>query len=119
MVINQGDIYWIRAEEPGSSELGYYPHPYVVVQDDVFNHSRLDTVVVCALTSNLKQAKALGNVLLEFREANLPQQSVVVVSKVSTVDKTRLGEYVGTLTGQRISQILAGMRFLQTSYFDR
>jgi mRNA interferase MazF len=119
MVINQGDIYWIRAEEPGGSELGYYPHPYVVVQDDVFNHSRLNTVVVCALTSSLKQAKAPGNVLLEAGEANLPRQSVVVVSKVSTVEKTRLGEYAGTLTGQRIDQILAGMRFLQASFFDR
>lgn len=117
MIVNQGDIYWIQAEEPGESELGYYPHPYVVVQDNVFNHSRINTVVVCVLTSNLKQANAPGNVLLEVDEANLPRQSVVVVSKVSTVNKTQLGEYIGTLNEQRVSQILAGMRFLQISFF--
>ena len=117
MVINQGDIYWIQQEESNDSELGHYPHPYVVVQENVFNHSRIHSVVVCALTSNLKQANAPGNVLLDVSEGNLPKQSVVVVSKVSSVDKIQLGEYIGTLTKQRVHQILAGMRFLQASFF--
>lgn len=117
MIINQGDIYWIQAEEQGATELGYYLHPYVVIQDNILNHSRINTVVVCALTSNMKQANAPGNVLLDTGEANLPQQSVVVVSKVSTVDKTQMGKYIGTLSEQRVKQILAGMRFLQASFF--
>lgn len=71
-------------------------------------------VIVCALTSNLKRAKELGNVLLEIGEANLPRQSVVVVSRRSTMDKTQLGEYIGTLTQQRIDQVLSGLRFLQS-----
>ncbi len=117
MVINQGDIYWIQEAEPNDSELGHYRHPYVVIQDTVLNQSRINTVVVCALTSNIKQANVPGNVLLEAGEANLPRQSVVVVSKVSAVDKTKLGEYIGTLTEQRVNQIFAGMRFLQASFF--
>jgi len=112
MVINQGDIYWVPLEEPGESEPGY-THPHVVIQDNIFNRSRINTVIVCALTSNIKRAKAPGNVLLEAGEANLPRQSVVVVSQVSTVDKTQLGEYIGSLTEQRVNQILAGMQFLQ------
>lgn len=111
MPIDQGDLYWVSLEGPDGS-LGY-PHPHVVVQDDIINHSRVDTVVVCALTTNLKRAKAPGNVLLEAGEANLPRQSVVAVSQVSTVDKGQLGEYIGSLSRQRIDQILAGMRFLQ------
>jgi mRNA interferase MazF len=99
-------------EEPSGSKLGY-PHPHVVIQDNVINRSRVNTVVVCALTTNLKRAKAPGNVLLEAGEANLPKQSIVVVSQVSTVDKAQLGEYIGSLTRQRIDQVLAGMRFLQ------
>jgi mRNA interferase MazF len=113
MVINQGDIYWVPLEEPDGSEPGYI-HPHVVVQENVFNRSRLKTVVVCALTTNLKRAKAPGNVLLEAGEANLPKQSVVVVSQVSMVEKIQLGEYIGSLTEQRVNQILAGMRFLQS-----
>jgi mRNA interferase MazF len=107
MVINQGDI-----DEPSAAEPGY-THPHVVIQDNVFNRSRINTVVVCALTTNLKRATAPGNVLLEVGEANLPKQSVVVVSQVSSVDKMQLGEYIGSLTKERISQILAGMQFLQ------
>lgn len=107
MVIKQGDVYWVTLEESS------YPHPQVVIQEDVINHSRIHTIVVCGLTTNLKQANFPGNVLLEPGEANLPRQSVVVVSQVSTVEKKRLGEYIGTLTPQRINQILAGMRFLQ------
>ena len=114
MVINQGDVYWAQPQEMHDSEPGY-PHPYVVIQDDAINHSRINTVVVCALTSNLKRAKAPGNVLLEAGEANLPRQSVVEISKISLVEKNQLGEFIGTLSGQRIDQILAGMRFLQLS----
>ena len=110
--ILQGDIYWIQAPE-----LGEHPHPYVVIQDDVLNRGRVPTVIVCALTTNRKQFNAPGNVLLSVGEANLPQQSAVVVSKVSTVEKTGLGEYIGTLTPERVTQILTGMRFLQLSFF--
>jgi len=117
-VIHQGGIYWIQAEAPNQSELGQHPHPYVVIQDDILNHSRINTVVVCALTTNRKQFNTPGNVLLEAGEANLPKPSVVVVSKVSTVDKTGLGEYIGTLSPERISQIWAGMRFLQLTFFN-
>ena len=116
--INQGDIFWIRPEEAIQAELGHYPHPYVVVQDNLFNHSRIHSVVVCALTSNLKQAQAPGNVLLEPGEANLLQQSVVVVSKISAVHKRQLGGYIGSLNEQRIEQILAGLQFLHTSFWD-
>jgi mRNA interferase MazF len=48
----------------------------VVIQNNVFNRSRINTVVVCALTSNLQRAAAPGNVLLEAGEADLPKQLV-------------------------------------------
>src|SRR5438045_4000869 len=87
--INRGDVFWIAAADSRGPAPGY-SHPHVVVQDDVFNHSRITTVIVCALTSNLHRAQEPGNVLLEVGEGNLPRQSVVVVSQVSTVDKARL-----------------------------
>lgn len=118
-LINQGDIFWIEAQPLDETELGTHRHPYVVVQDDLFNHSRVHSVVVCALTTNLKQASAPGNLLLEVGEANLPKQSAVVVSKVSAVEKSQLGDYIGSLDKPRVEQILAGIAFLQTSYFAR
>jgi len=111
MVINQGDIYWIDLGEPSGSAPGYL-HPHVVIQNNVFNLSRINTVVVCALTSNLQRAETPGNVLLNEGEANLPKQSVVIVSQIFTVDKSDLGEYIGTLSRKRMRQILEGIKML-------
>jgi len=111
MVINQGDIFWIDLEEPRGSEPGYR-HPHVVVQNNLFNRSKIGTVVVCALTSNLKRANAPGNVLLEKKEANLPKPSVANVSQIFTVDKNQVGEYIGTLSPRRVRQILDGIKLV-------
>ena len=111
MVISQGDIFWVDLDEPTGSGPGYR-HPHVVIQNNVFNRSRINTVVVCALTSNLQRAKAPGNVLLESGEADLPKQSVVVVSQLFTVDKSQLSEHIGTLAKKRIRQILDGIKLL-------
>ena len=111
MVINQGDVYWVDLDEPSGSGPGYR-HPHVVIQNNVFNRSRINTVVMCVLTSNLKRAKAPGNVLLEKGEANLPKQSVVNVSQIFTVDKGDLVERIGTLSRKRVRQILDGVSLL-------
>jgi len=116
--INRGDVFWIGPDD-SRGPVPSYAHPHVVVQNDVFNHSRITTVVVCALTSNLHRASEPGNVLLEVGEGNLPKQSVVVVSQVTSVDKARLGERIGSLSDTRVKQILAGLRFQQVSFFGR
>jgi mRNA interferase MazF len=114
--INRGDVFWL-APDDSRGPAPSYSHPHVVVQDDVFNHSRISTVVVCALTSNLRRRNEPGNVLLDAGEGDLPEQSVVVVSQVSSVDKARLGERIGSLSDERVEQILAGLRFQQASFF--
>ena len=111
MVINQGDIFWIDFRTPGGSEPGYR-HPHVVIQNNVFNRSRINTIVVCTLTSNLKRVGAPGNVPLKKGEANLPKKSVVNISQLFTVNKSDLREKIGTLSKDRISQILQGIRLL-------
>ena len=112
MEVSQGDVYWVTLKGVDGLEPGV-PHPHVVIQENVINRSRIHTVVVCGITTNSKRVNLPGNILLEAGEANLPRQSIVVVSQVSSVEKTRLGEYIGSLSRQRIDQILAGMRFQQ------
>lgn len=68
MVIRQGEVFWIDLGEPRGSAPGYR-HPHVVVQNNLFNQSRINTSVVCAITSNLARATAPGNVLLRKGEA--------------------------------------------------
>src|SRR5688572_29615402 len=115
-LIYRGDLFWIEPDDSRGA-VPTYSHPHVVVQEDVFNHSRIATVIVCALTSNLHRAKEPGNVLLAAGEGNLPLQSVVLVSQIAAVEKARLGERIGSLSAARVDEIVAGLRFLQTSYF--
>jgi len=115
-LVNYGDIFWVEADESVGSISGS-PHPHVVVQLDVFNHSRISTVVVCSLSSNLKRASEPGIVLLEPGEGGLERQSVVIASQVSSICKTRLGQRIGSLSHQRVDQVVAALRFLQVSHF--
>lgn len=110
-MIRQGDIYWIDLDDPKGSGPGYR-HPHVVVQNNVFNSSRIGTVVVCALTSNVKRADAPGNVLLKKGEANLKKDSVVNISQLVTVDKDDLLEKIGALSSARVREIITGIRLL-------
>lgn len=114
----QGDLFWVEPDETRGSVPGQ-PHPHVVVQDDVFNRSRIGTVVVCSLTSNLTRATEPGNVLLDPGEGGLAKQSVVVVSQLSCLYKWRLGTRIGSLSPSRVAQIMAGIRFQQVSFFNR
>lgn len=111
MVINQGDVFWVDLGEPAGSEPAYR-HPHLVIQNDVFNRSRLNTVVVCALTSNLERAKSPGNLLLEKGEANLPKASVVNITQIFTVNKQDLVEKIGTLSLFRMAAVLEGIGLL-------
>ncbi|TWI00976.1 mRNA interferase MazF [Luteimonas cucumeris] len=114
--INRGDIFWVAADESMGSIPGS-PHPHVIVHDDVFNHSRIPTVVVCSLSSNLRRASEPGVVLLEAGEGGLERRSVVIASQVSSIAKEQLGERIGSLSVQRVDQVIAALRFLQVSHF--
>ena len=111
MVIKQGDIYWVDLGSPSGSAPGF-THPHLVIQNNLFNQSKLNTVVVCALTSNVKRAEAPGNVLLRKGEANLKKKSVVNITQIVTVDKSDLKEKIGTLSSSRVNQVVEGIKLL-------
>ncbi|NPV41375.1 MAG: type II toxin-antitoxin system PemK/MazF family toxin [Anaerolineae bacterium] len=108
--ITPGDIYWLALPGPDGSEPGI-AHPHVVIE--VLN--RAGTVRVCTISTNLKRVNYPGNLRLAAGEGGLPKPSVVLVSRASTVQKTQLGTYIGSLALERVAQILSGMRFLRRS----
>jgi len=111
MVTLQGDVFWVDLGEPSDSEPGHR-RPCVVIQNDLFNRGRIKTTIICTLTSNLKRGRSPGNVTLFKDEANLPHKSVVNISQMYTVDKSKLHEKIGTLSKERIEEILAGVRLI-------
>jgi len=114
----QGDIYWVRFGRSGDSGPSG-KRPAVIIQSNLLNRSNIQTTVVTLLTSNLKIARIPGNVRLKKGTANLPKASVVVVSQMATVDKTRLLEKIGTLSQEKLIEVVDGCRqIISLNIFD-
>lgn len=109
MVVQRGEIWWADLEDPRGSAPGFR-RPVVVVQSDAFNRTRIGTVVIIAITSNLRLLDAPGNVLLTSRSAGLPRDSVANVSQIVTVDRGVLAERVSQLDTTTMGAIGRGMR---------
>ncbi len=107
--MKRGEIWWATLADPVGSEPGYR-RPVLVVQSDEFNESRIRTVVVLTLTSNLRLASAPGNVPCRKTETGLPRESVVNVSQAATINKTRLTQRVGRLPARLMQQVESGLR---------
>ncbi|PSR16566.1 mRNA interferase MazF2 [filamentous cyanobacterium CCP3] len=109
MVMHRGEIWWANFPDPVGSEPGYR-RPVVVVQDDIFNQSRINTVIVVIITSNLPIASAPGNVLLPRHVSGLPRDSVANVSQIFTIDKQFLTERIGSLPDALQQELDDGLR---------
>lgn len=92
----RGEIWWANLPDPMGSEPGYR-RPVLIIQDDTFTQSRLRTVIVIIITSNIELAIAPGNVFLSPDTTGLPRDSVANVSQIFTVDKAFLTERIGSL----------------------
>ena len=107
--IQRGEIWWADLPEPRPSEPGYR-RPVLVVQADSFNRSRIQTVIVAVITSNLELADVPGNVLVPARSTGLPRDSVVNVSQLLTLDRGFLTEQAGTLPPRLQNSVDEGLR---------
>jgi len=109
--MHRGEIWWASLPRPTGSGPGYR-RPVLVVHSNEFNDSRIQTVVVAAITSNLRLAAAPGNVSCGRRETGLSRPSVVNVSQVLTVDKRLLTGRVGVLPARLLRQVEDGLRLV-------
>lgn len=109
--IRRGEIRWATLPAPIGSGPGYR-RPIVVVQSEPFNRSAIGTVVVCAITKNLRLADAPGNVRLRRAESGLPQASVINVSALVSLDRKLIGASVGRLRQSTQSRVDEGLRLV-------
>lgn len=105
----RGELWWANLPNPVGSEPGYR-RPVLIVQDDIFTQSRINTIIVVIITSNLKLAQAPGNVFLPQSLSGLNKDSVVNVSQIFTVDKTFLVERIGLLPNYLQEEVDEGLR---------
>jgi mRNA interferase MazF len=109
--MKRGEIWWASLPEPAGSGPGFR-RPVLVIQADAFNDSRIATVVVAVITSNLALAEAPGNVRLAKSDSGLPKASVVNVSQIITLDRSLLSARVKTLPGKVAQRVNAGLQLV-------
>lgn len=111
MVIRRGEIWWTDLPELVGSGPGYR-RPVLVVQDDHFNNSNIQNVVVAVITANLNIARAKGNLLITRKQSGLPKDSVINVSQLVTIDKSLFVEFVDTLSDAKMELVDEGLRLV-------
>jgi mRNA interferase MazF len=104
----RGEIWWVDFGIPFGSEAGFR-RPVLVVQDDAFNESRIKTIVVLPLTTNLRLLDAPGNVLVNSRESKLDEDSVIIVAQFYALDRQKFIERISKVKRETMEKVENGM----------
>jgi mRNA interferase MazF len=113
MVIRNGSIYWV-VFSPGKGSEPIGRRPGLVIQNDILNDSKLNTVIMLAITSTMKFGELPGNVVLRKGEANLPKRCVINTTQIKSVDKNSIKEKIGTLSKRRMDEVYDGLKLVLT-----
>ena len=110
-MIDRGELWWSDLGEPKGSGPGYR-RPVLVVQGDTFNRSRIATVVVATMTSNVDLADVPGTVFVAKGRTGMPKDSVANLSQLFTVDRRTLERRIGRLTSRQMQHIDSALRLV-------
>jgi mRNA interferase MazF len=108
-VIARGEVWWADLGSPRGSAPALR-RPVLVVSDDRYNASRLQTVIIVVLTSTARLAALPGNVAVVAELSGLEKDSVVNVTQVTTIDRATLEDRVGMLPTWLMTQVDDGLR---------
>ena len=109
--MRRGELWWASLPAPRGSEPGYR-RPVLIVQANEFNASAIGTVLVAAITTNLRLAEAPGNVPLTKKRSGLRQDSVVNLSQILTINKSVLRDRIGRIEGRELHALNEGLRLV-------
>ena len=109
--MRRGELWWATLPSPTGSGPGLR-RPVLVVQANQFNESRIPTVVIAAVTSNLALANAPGNVRVSRADSGLSKASVINVSQVLTIDRNLLTRRVRALPAPAMTRVDEGLRLV-------
>ena len=111
MVIRKGSIYWVDFS-PGKGSEPIGRRPGLVIQNNALNDSRINTVIMLAITSNLRFGELPGNVALREGEVNMPKSCVINVTQIKSVDKNSIKEKIGTLSNNKMQEVSEGLKLV-------
>lgn len=103
----RGDIFYADMGVVHGSEQGGF-RPFVIIQNDMGNRFS-PTVIGVAITSQINKAKIPTHVAISSNNYGIIDDSVVLCEQIKTLDKSRLGKYIGHMTRrdmQRVNEAL-------------
>jgi mRNA interferase MazF len=109
--MTRGEIWWADLGEPFGSEPGFL-RPILVIQDNSFNESNLNTVIVVCITTNLSLAEAPGNIFLHKSISRLPKDSVINITQIASIDKKRFNKKISKLDYDSIFEIEKSIKLI-------
>jgi mRNA interferase MazF len=107
----RGELWWIDYGVPYGSESGY-KRPAIVMQNDLFNSSKINTTIVVPVTTNLLLADVPGNILLRKKDSKLNKDSVIIISQIGVIDKERLMEKISRINNEIMEKIEDNIMFI-------
>jgi mRNA interferase MazF len=109
--MTRGELWWADFGIPFGSEPGY-KRPVLIIQNDFFNNSKINTTIVIPLSTNLLLADAPGNILITKRESKLKKDSVITISQIEVIDKQRLIEKITKINMSIIEKVENNIMFI-------
>jgi mRNA interferase MazF len=107
----RGEVWWVDLGIPFGSEPGF-KRPVLIVQEDSFNQSKINTIIVVPMTTNIKLAGAPGNILLSKKDTQLSKDSVVNVSQIVTLDRERFIERISKISVKNLKKVEDGIKLI-------
>ena len=111
----RGELWWADLGIPFGSEPGYR-RPVLILQNDFFNKSKIDTTIIIPLTTNLLWADAPGNVFISKEESKLNKDSVIAISQIEVIDRQRLIERISKIDRAIIELVENNIMFVLGIY---
>ena len=109
--MTRGEIWWADFGIPFGSEPGY-KRPVIIIQNDFFNRSNINTTIVIPLTTNMILADAPGNIILTKKESKLKKDSVITISQIEVIDRQRLVEKITKMDKTILEKIEYSIMFV-------
>ena len=107
----RGELWWADYGIPFGSEPGY-KLPVIIIQNDYFNNSKINTTIVVPLSTNVLLADVPGNIFIGKKESKLKNDSVILLSQVGVIDKQRLVEKIAKINRDIMLRIENSILFM-------
>lgn len=97
--MRRGEVWTVA----GGQHYAGKPRPVVIVQDDVFDGT--DSITICAFTTNPAEAPLFRLFVEPSSRNGLRTSSRLMVDKITTVPKSRIGAFVGRLDDEDVVRL--------------